>query len=113
MVSGVTGGTSLLGVGFNLVAARSGVFGPEYSSAQVHPDTLRLRVEIEARHAGLAAEARALGAAVRRGRVVDVVGIDPHRSRLQQARGPMRLLHVAGPDGRAQPVERVVGFRER
>src|SRR5213594_4106029 len=61
-----------------------------YSLIQIHPDALHLRVVLERVHAHLAAEAALLVTAERRGRVVDIVRVDPDGPRLELARHIVR-----------------------
>ena len=63
--------------------------------------------------AHLAAEAALLVAAERRGRVVDVVGVDPDGAGLEPRRDVVRLLDVARPDAGGEAVDRVVRARDR
>src|SRR6267143_5769549 len=78
------------------------------ASAQIHPDALRLGVEVEAGHSRFAAEAGSLVAAVGGRGVVQVVSVDPHGAGLQYSGGAVRLLDVACPDPGAQAVEGIV-----
>src|SRR5262249_21326698 len=77
-----------------------------------HPDRFHLRVLLERVVTALAAEPRLLVAAERQARIVEVVGVDPDRSRLERARGAQGLLDVARPDRRGEPVDRGVADRD-
>src|SRR5439155_21841375 len=92
-------------------SARRG--SPTRLLAQVDPDALGLGVEVEPGHPRLAAEAGGFVAAVRRGGVVEIEGVDPDGPRVEGARGAVGLLDVAGPDGRGEPVGGVVRLRDR
>src|SRR5262249_13082076 len=86
--------------------------GGEGDSGQVHPDRLDLRVFLEGVVAALAAEARLLVAAEGEARVVEVVGVDPDRARLQRLRRAQRLLGVSRPDTGRDAVDRRVADRD-
>src|SRR6476646_7987026 len=76
---------------------------------KIDPYRLDLRVVVERVHAHLAADATLFVAAKGRGRVVDVVSVDPDRAGLKFGRDVVRLLDVARPDAGGQAVDRVVG----
>src|SRR5262249_44708158 len=62
--------------------------------------------------AALAAEARLLVPAEGEARVVEVVGVDPDRARLQRLRRAERLLDVPRPDRGGEAVDRRVADRD-
>src|SRR5213076_1947420 len=77
------------------------------------PDALDLRVFAHRLEAELAAHAAHLGTAERRGRVDELVGIDPDHARLELRRDPMRAPQIAGPETRAESVRYAVRHVDR
>src|SRR4051812_16280768 len=76
-------------------------------------DGFDLRVVLERVRPELAADPGLLEAAERRGHADAGIGVDRDHAGLDRAGGAERLGAVAGPHGAAQPVDRVVGERDR
>src|SRR6058998_2493240 len=77
--------------------------------SQAHPHGLRLRIIVQRLFPQISPEPRELVAAERRRGIVEVVRVDPDRSRLDGAGHAVRLLDVLRPDPGGQPVHRAVG----
>src|SRR5258707_14595548 len=82
-------------------------------SAELDPGRLDLRELVEGVQRLVAADARLLIAAERRGDVAAVVGVDPHRAGTQALGELEGLVDVGGEDRRGESVDRVVGDGER
>src|SRR5664279_1959084 len=80
---------------------------------QIDPRGLELRVAVEGVERLVAPEPRLLRTAERDRVVGTVEGVDPDRTSPEPARDPMGPRHVAGPDGRRQPVRRIVRDADR
>src|SRR5438445_11253265 len=80
------------------------------SRSDLQPYALHLRVQVERIAPELPPVAALLVAAKGRGRVEDVVAVDPHRPGAERARHPVRLAHVARPDAGGQAVRGVVAL---
>src|SRR5215813_5021774 len=81
------------------------------SLSQPHPHGLRLQIPIQRFTAEVAPEARCFEAAERRSGIVEVVAVDPHRTRPNGARGAMRLLMSLVQIPAARPyIERLASF---
>src|SRR5690606_3953109 len=86
---------------------------PRPASAQVDPYALDLGVQLERVEPELATLARLLVTTERGRRVERMIGVDPDRSRLQPARDAVCTLHVPRPHAGGEPVDRLVGERDR
>src|SRR5580704_9786775 len=86
---------------------------PLLPSAQLDPGRLDLSELVEGVQRLVAADARLLVAAERRGDVAAVVGVDPHRAGTQALGELEGLVDVRGEDRRSQAVYRVVGDAQR
>src|SRR5690606_18353852 len=82
---------------------------PELVLGVGNQDTLGVAVVVEHHGVVLAADAGFLVAAKGRVSRVDVVAVHPHPAGLDTPREGLNLVHVAGPDPRAQAIEGVVG----
>src|SRR5258708_11798119 len=82
-------------------------------SAELDPGRLDLGELVEGVQRLVAADARLLVAAERRGDVAAVVGVDPHRAGTQALGEFEGLVDVRGEDRRSQAIDRVVGDAQR
>src|SRR5262245_6155692 len=78
-------------------------------SAQINPNALDLRVQIESRGAQLAAVTGLLVAAERRCCIERMIRVHPDCAGFQLLRHAMCTLHVVRPDTGGEPEHRVVG----
>src|SRR6266545_341318 len=81
-------------------------------ASQTNPHRLRLRIVVERFFAQVPPEPRELVASERRRRIVEVVGVHPHRPRLDRPGDAVGFLDVPRPDARREPVHRAVGERD-
>src|SRR5581483_7940223 len=79
------------------------------ASAELDPGRLDLGELVEGVERLVAADARLLVAAERRGDVAAVVGVDPHRAGAQALGELEGLVDVGREDRRGEAVDRVVG----
>src|SRR5258707_1622790 len=82
-----------------------------WTSAQVNPGCLDLRIGIQHGVAHFSSVAALLVATERGSRVELVIGVDPDDTGFEQGDHFVRLLDVARPDTCFQPVDRPVGRR--
>src|ERR1700687_3215569 len=82
-------------------------------SAELNPGRLDLGELVEGVQRLVAANARLLITAERRGDVAAVVGVDPHRAGAQSLGELEGLVDVRGEDRRSESVDRVVGDAQR
>src|ERR1700730_6364687 len=82
-------------------------------SAELNPGRLDLGELVEGVQRLVAADARLLITAERRGDVAAVVGVDPHRAGAQALGELEGLVDVRGEDRRSEAIDRVVGDAQR
>src|SRR5439155_19326811 len=93
---------------------RAGLFWPCPGLEIVaDPDALDLRVLVHRLKTELPTHAAHLGPSERRGRVDELVGIDPDHARLELCRDPLGAPQVAGPETRAETVRHAVRHVDR
>src|SRR5437867_12387808 len=83
------------------------------ASAKLDPGRLHLGELVEGVERLVAADARLLITAERRGDVATVVGVDPHRAGAQALGELEGLVDIGREDRRGEAVDRIVGHAER